>query len=143
MSTESHWGRNQTHTRASTISRKNFKSISTFIGEPDSRAQCAALEDNVKEFGLTYFGMDDKRQGGYFWFHPLSASPLLTRLGIVHIIGPEQGFTLPGTTVVCGDSHTSSESSHSARLGISSNIVQLTVRSAPLLSVSAHPRSST
>ena len=47
------------------------------------------LEDNVKKFGLTYFGMGDKRQG------------------IVHIIGPEQGFTLPGTTVVCGDSHTS------------------------------------
>lgn len=43
----------------------------------------------MKDFGLTYFGMEDKRQG------------------IVHIIGPEQGFTLPGTTVVCGDSHTS------------------------------------
>ena len=43
----------------------------------------------MKEFGLTYFGLGDKRQG------------------IVHIIGPEQGFTLPGTTVVCGDSHTS------------------------------------
>lgn len=52
----------------STVPRKNFKSISTFIGEPDSRAQCAALEDNVKEFGLTYFGMDDKRQGGYLFF---------------------------------------------------------------------------
>ena len=49
--------------RLSTVSRKNFKSISTFIGEPDSRAQCAALEENVKEFGLTYFGMDDTRQG--------------------------------------------------------------------------------
>lgn len=47
------------------------------------------LEENVKNFNLTYFGMGDKRQG------------------IVHIIGPEQGFTLPGTTVVCGDSHTS------------------------------------
>ena len=47
------------------------------------------LEDNVKAFGVTYFGLGDKRQG------------------IVHIIGPEQGFTLPGTTVVCGDSHTS------------------------------------
>jgi 3-isopropylmalate dehydratase len=47
------------------------------------------LEENVKDFGLTYFGLGDKRQG------------------IVHIIGPEQGFTLPGTTVVCGDSHTS------------------------------------
>ena len=43
----------------------------------------------MKDFGLTYFGLGDKRQG------------------IVHIIGPEQGFTLPGTTVVCGDSHTS------------------------------------
>ena len=57
--------------------------------EADSRTQCLTLEDNVKEFGLTYFGLGDKRQG------------------IVHIIGPEQGFTLPGTTVVCGDSHTS------------------------------------
>lgn len=47
------------------------------------------LEENVKDFGLTYFGLGDKRQG------------------IVHVIGPEQGFTLPGTTVVCGDSHTS------------------------------------
>ncbi|KAJ7937248.1 aconitase family-domain-containing protein [Mycena leptocephala] len=73
-----------------TASRKNFKSVESFIDEPDSRAQCAALEENVKEFGLTYFGMTDKRQG------------------IVHIIGPEQGFTLPGITCVCGDSHTAS-----------------------------------
>ena len=54
------------------------------------------LEDNVKAFGLTYFGLDDKRQG------------------IVHIIGPEQGFTLPGTTVVCGDSHTSTHGAFGA-----------------------------
>ena len=54
------------------------------------------LEDNVKEFGLTYFGLGDKRQG------------------IVHIIGPEQGFTLPGTTVVCGDSHTSTHGAFGA-----------------------------
>jgi len=47
------------------------------------------LEENVKKFGLTYFGLGSANQG------------------IVHIIGPEQGFTLPGTTVVCGDSHTS------------------------------------
>ncbi|KAK8864360.1 3-isopropylmalate dehydratase, large subunit [Kwoniella newhampshirensis] len=79
-----------------TVSRKNFKSVSTFIGETDSRAQVVALEDNVKEFGLTYFGMDDKRQG------------------IVHIIGPEQGFTLPGTTVCCGDSHTSTHGAFGA-----------------------------
>ena len=44
--------------------------------------QVTTLEDNVKAFGLTYFGMNDKRQG------------------IVHVIGPEQGFTLPGTTMV-------------------------------------------
>jgi 3-isopropylmalate dehydratase large subunit/3-isopropylmalate dehydratase small subunit len=50
----------------------------------------------VKDFGLTYFGMGDKRQG------------------IVHIIGPEQGFTLPGTTVVCGDSHTSTHGAFGA-----------------------------
>ena len=43
----------------------------------------------MKEFGLVYFGMNDARQG------------------IVHVVGPEQGFTLPGTTMVCGDSHTS------------------------------------
>lgn len=50
----------------------------------------------MKEFGLTYFGLGDKRQG------------------IVHIIGPEQGFTLPGTTVVCGDSHTSTHGAFGA-----------------------------
>lgn len=50
----------------------------------------------MKDFGLTYFGLGDKRQG------------------IVHIIGPEQGFTLPGTTVVCGDSHTSTHGAFGA-----------------------------
>ncbi|GHJ86926.1 hypothetical protein NliqN6_3328 [Naganishia liquefaciens] len=79
-----------------TSSRKSFKNIDTFIAEPDSRAQVGALEQNVKEFGLTYFGMGDRRQG------------------IVHIIGPEQGFTLPGTTVVCGDSHTSTHGAFGA-----------------------------
>lgn len=54
------------------------------------------LEENVKKFGLTYFGLGDKRQG------------------IVHVIGPEQGFTLPGTTVVCGDSHTSTHGAFGA-----------------------------
>ena len=47
----------------STVIRKNFSSVSTFIEEPDSRAQCVALEENVKEFGVTYFGMSDRRQG--------------------------------------------------------------------------------
>ncbi len=54
------------------------------------------LESNVKAHGLTYFGLGDKRQG------------------IVHIIGPEQGFTLPGTTVVCGDSHTATHGAFGA-----------------------------
>ena len=67
-----------------------------FVEEADSRTQCLTLEENVKAFGLTYFGLGDKRQG------------------IVHIIGPEQGFTLPGTTVVCGDSHTSTHGAFGA-----------------------------
>lgn len=79
-----------------TASRKSFKNAATFIEENDSRTQCVTLEDNVKEFNLTYFGMGDKRQG------------------IVHIIGPEQGFTLPATTVVCGDSHTSTHGAFGA-----------------------------
>ncbi|SPO05857.1 probable 3-isopropylmalate dehydratase [Cephalotrichum gorgonifer] len=79
-----------------TTSRKGMKDIASFIEEDDSRVQCVTLEDNVKEFGLRYFGLGDKRQG------------------IVHVIGPEQGFTLPGTTVVCGDSHTSTHGAFGA-----------------------------
>jgi 3-isopropylmalate/(R)-2-methylmalate dehydratase large subunit len=56
--------------------------------DPESAAQIAYLAENAKLFGLEYFDEFDKRQG------------------IVHIIGPEQGFTLPGTTLACGDSHT-------------------------------------
>jgi 3-isopropylmalate/(R)-2-methylmalate dehydratase large subunit len=56
--------------------------------DPESAEQIATLAQNAKDFGLEYFNEFDKRQG------------------IVHIIGPEQGFTLPGTTIVCGDSHT-------------------------------------
>jgi 3-isopropylmalate/(R)-2-methylmalate dehydratase large subunit len=59
------------------------------IADPISRLQVETLDSNAKEYGLTYFSMRDKRQG------------------IVHVIGPEQGATLPGMTVVCGDSHTS------------------------------------
>ncbi|KAH6673733.1 3-isopropylmalate dehydratase-like protein [Halenospora varia] len=79
-----------------TSSRKSFKNIESFVEVEDSRLQCMTLEDNVKDFGITYFGLGDKRQG------------------IVHIIGPEQGFTLPGTTVVCGDSHTSTHGAFGA-----------------------------
>jgi 3-isopropylmalate/(R)-2-methylmalate dehydratase large subunit len=66
------------------------------ITDPESRTQVQALIDNVAEFGVDYFAMDDIRQG------------------IVHIIGPEQGFTLPGTTIVCGDSHTSTHGAFGA-----------------------------
>ena len=79
-----------------TITRKNFKSVSTFIDQEDSRLQVETLEQNVKDFNLAYFGMTDDRQG------------------IVHVVGPEQGFTLPGTTVVCGDSHTSTHGAFGA-----------------------------
>ena len=59
------------------------------IADPIARLQVETLDANAKACGLTYFDMNDKRQG------------------IVHVIGPEQGATLPGMTVVCGDSHTS------------------------------------
>jgi 3-isopropylmalate/(R)-2-methylmalate dehydratase large subunit len=59
------------------------------IAEPESRLQVETLERNVAEFGVPYFPLLDARQG------------------IVHIIGPEQGISLPGMTIVCGDSHTS------------------------------------
>ncbi|KAK7470854.1 3-isopropylmalate dehydratase [Stygiomarasmius scandens] len=99
-----------------TVSRKNFKTVESFIEEPDSRAQCAALEENVKEFGLTYFGMTDKRQG------------------IVHIIGPEQGFTLPGITCVCGDSHTSTHGAFgSLAFGIGTSEVEHVLATQTLL----------
>ncbi|KAF7352969.1 3-isopropylmalate dehydratase [Mycena venus] len=99
-----------------TVSRKNFTTVESFIDEPDSRAQCAALEDNVKEFGLTYFGMTDKRQG------------------IVHIIGPEQGFTLPGITCVCGDSHTSTHGAFgSLAFGIGTSEVEHVLATQTLL----------
>lgn len=59
------------------------------IADPVSRLQVETLDSNAKKFNLTYFDIKDRRQG------------------IVHVIGPEQGATLPGMTVVCGDSHTS------------------------------------
>jgi 3-isopropylmalate/(R)-2-methylmalate dehydratase large subunit len=58
------------------------------IDDDDSRIQIETLEKNCNEFGVQLFGVHDKRQG------------------IVHIVGPEQGFTQPGTVIVCGDSHT-------------------------------------
>ena len=58
------------------------------ISDQESKIQVDTIESNCKEFGIQLFGINDKRQG------------------IVHIIGPEQGFTQPGTVIVCGDSHT-------------------------------------
>jgi 3-isopropylmalate/(R)-2-methylmalate dehydratase large subunit len=66
------------------------------IKEEEARLQVEALAQNVKDFGIEYFDELDRRQG------------------IVHVIGPEQGFTLPGTTIVCGDSHTSTHGAFGA-----------------------------
>ncbi|RMZ00657.1 hypothetical protein D0860_07913 [Hortaea werneckii] len=99
-----------------TTPRKNFKNVSQFVEEEDSRIQCETLEQNVKDFKLTYFGMGDKRQG------------------IVHIIGPEQGFTLPATTVVCGDSHTSTHGAFGAlAFGIGTSEVEHVLATQTLL----------
>jgi 3-isopropylmalate/(R)-2-methylmalate dehydratase large subunit len=66
------------------------------IADPVSRLQVETLERNCDEFGITLFRMDDPRQG------------------IVHVVGPEEGFTLPGMTIVCGDSHTSTHGAFGA-----------------------------
>ncbi|MDH5191734.1 MAG: 3-isopropylmalate dehydratase large subunit [Gammaproteobacteria bacterium] len=66
------------------------------ITDPIARIQVETLDKNCIDFGITEFGMTDKRQG------------------IVHVIGPEQGATLPGMTVVCGDSHTSTHGAFAA-----------------------------
>ncbi len=66
------------------------------IADPESRQQVETLAANAKEFGIEYYDEFDRRQG------------------VVHIIGPEQGFTLPGTTIVCGDSHTSTHGAFGA-----------------------------
>ncbi|MEY4562707.1 MAG: 3-isopropylmalate dehydratase large subunit [Pseudomonadota bacterium] len=66
------------------------------IADPISRLQVDTLDNNCDRFGITQFKMNDKRQG------------------IVHVIGPEQGATLPGMTVVCGDSHTSTHGAFGA-----------------------------
>jgi 3-isopropylmalate/(R)-2-methylmalate dehydratase large subunit len=66
------------------------------IKNPESRIQVEALAKNAADFGIEYYNEVDRRQG------------------IVHIIGPEQGFTLPGMTIVCGDSHTSTHGAFGA-----------------------------
>jgi 3-isopropylmalate dehydratase len=79
-----------------TEDRSQLIDVQTFIEETASRTQVMQLEQNVLDFGLKYFGMEDERQG------------------IVHIIGPEQGFTLPGCVTVCGDSHTATHGAFGA-----------------------------
>jgi 3-isopropylmalate/(R)-2-methylmalate dehydratase large subunit len=86
------------------------------IKDETSRIQVQALEDNAKEFGIELFDVTDMRQG------------------IVHIIGPEQGFTLPGTTIVCGDSHTSTHGAFGAlAFGIGTSEVEHVLATQTLL----------
>jgi 3-isopropylmalate/(R)-2-methylmalate dehydratase large subunit len=86
------------------------------IADPVSRLQVETLERNCREFGIELFGMNDIRQG------------------IVHVIGPEQGFTLPGTTIVCGDSHTSTHGAFGAlAFGIGTSEVEHVLATQTLL----------
>ncbi len=86
------------------------------ICDPESRLQVETLAKNVAEFGVTYYDMNDIRQG------------------IVHVIGPEQGFTLPGTTIVCGDSHTSTHGAFGAlAFGIGTSEVEHVLATQTLL----------
>ena len=71
-----------------TTARKDAAGNKLPIADPESAAQLAALEKNAPEFGIRYIDAVAPEQG------------------IVHVVGPEQGFSLPGTTIVCGDSHT-------------------------------------
>jgi 3-isopropylmalate/(R)-2-methylmalate dehydratase large subunit len=87
------------------------------IREPESRAQIEALDENAPAFGVPYFPMMDPRQG------------------IVHIVGPEQGFTLPGLTIVCGDSHTATHGAFGAlAFGIGTSEVEHVLATQTLIS---------
>ena len=79
------------HNVPTTLDRANAETMTE-----ESRIQVAALDTNAKDFGLVYYPVSDVRQG------------------IVHIVGPEQGWTLPGMTVVCGDSHTATHGAFGA-----------------------------
>ena len=90
------------------------------IEEEESRIQVEALQESVAEFGIEFFGMDDIRQG------------------ICHVIGPEQGFTLPGTTMVCGDSHTATHGAFgSLAFGIGTSEVEHVLATQTLLQAPA------
>ncbi len=86
------------------------------IEDPISKAQVDALEKNAKEFGLTHYGMLNKRNG------------------IIHVVGPERGLTLPGMTIVCGDSHTSTHGAMGAiAFGIGTSEVEMVMASQCIL----------
>ena len=90
------------------------------IADPDSKLQVETLERNASENNITYLPMSDKRQG------------------IVHIIGPEQGFTQPGMTIVCGDSHTSTHGAFGALAwGIGTSEVEHTLATQTLIQTKA------
>jgi 3-isopropylmalate/(R)-2-methylmalate dehydratase large subunit len=86
------------------------------INEPESKLQIETLEQNVAAFGVPYFPISDARQG------------------IVHVIGPEQGISLPGMTIVCGDSHTSTHGAMGAlAFGIGTSEVEHVLATQTLL----------
>ena len=86
------------------------------IAEPESRRQVETLAANCARYGVEYFGMGDPNQG------------------IVHIIGPEQGFTQPGMTIVCGDSHTSTHGALGAvAFGVGTSEVEMVLASQCIL----------
>ena len=86
------------------------------IADPVSARQVAALEQNAKDFGLTHYGM----------MHPSN--------GIIHVVGPEKGLSLPGMTIVCGDSHTSTHGAMGAvAFGIGTSEVEMVMASQCIL----------
>lgn len=86
------------------------------IADPVGREQVETLEKNAKEFGLTYFGMMNPRNG------------------IIHVVGPERGLSLPGMTIVCGDSHTSTHGAVGAvAFGIGTSEVEMVMASQCIL----------
>ena len=86
------------------------------IADPVGRKQVETLEKNAKEFGLTYFGMMNPRNG------------------IIHVVGPERGLSLPGMTIVCGDSHTSTHGAVGAvAFGIGTSEVEMVMASQCIL----------
>ena len=86
------------------------------IEDSISRTQVDTLAKNAKDFGLTHFGMMDKRNG------------------IIHVVGPERGLSLPGMTIVCGDSHTSTHGAVGAvAFGIGTSEVEMVLASQCIL----------